>query len=81
MELDGPPTWRMKKFTKEYFINVFGRISSSARFVLQMKRKFETILNNFLRYSSLRINGTAVYVWYDSDSGEFKFSGRYGIGY
>jgi hypothetical protein len=32
-------------------------------------------------YSNLRLTGTAVYVRYNADTGEFKFSGTYGIGY
>lgn len=38
----------MKKFTKEYFLGVFGSISSSARFVFQRGEKVETVLTNFL---------------------------------
>jgi len=62
MGLDGPPTWKMKKFTKDNFVDLLGRISASAR------------------YSSLRLTGKAVYVRYNADTGEFKFSGYYGIG-
>ena len=47
MKLDGPPTWRMRKFTKEYFLGVFGSISSSARFVSQRGEKLRRYLPNF----------------------------------
>ena len=48
MRLDGPPTWTMKKLTKEIFVDILGRISASARFVFQRRDDSETILTNCL---------------------------------
>ncbi|CAL1700159.1 unnamed protein product [Somion occarium] len=60
MGLDGPPTWKMKKFTVNEFDELMGEITSSAR------------------YSELRLTGTNVNARW-SDTGEFKFSGTYGV--
>ena len=79
MRLDGPPTWKVKKVTKEDFENLPGDISTSVRFVFQRNDDMETT-NYLCRYDDLNITGTHVNVRYNSDSGEFKFSGCYGRG-
>ena len=79
--LDGPPTWKVKKFTKDNFIDLLGPIRASARFVFQQRDDSDIYTKQLFRYSSLRLTGTAVYVRYNADTGEFKFSGYYGIGY
>ncbi|KAF8265476.1 hypothetical protein EI94DRAFT_1685455 [Lactarius quietus] len=48
------------------------------------KETFEDLLGRILasaRYNTLRITGTNVNVQYYPDSGKFKFSGTYRIGY
>ncbi|KAJ3910369.1 hypothetical protein F5879DRAFT_487962 [Lentinula edodes] len=62
LRLDGPITWKMKKFTKDEFENALGNITAS------------------VRYDTLRITSD-INVRYNSESGEFKFSGSYGRGY
>lgn len=34
MGLDGPPTWKMKKFSKDDFESLIGEVEGSVRFVL-----------------------------------------------
>ena len=70
----------MKKLTKEDFEDLLGGISASSRFVFNEEITIGSLLT-LCRYDNLNITGTHVNVRYDSDSGEFKFSGSYGRGY
>ncbi|KAI0047377.1 hypothetical protein FA95DRAFT_1559222 [Auriscalpium vulgare] len=58
--LGGPPTFKMKKISKDAFEDAVGSISASAR------------------YDNMYITSKEINVRW-SDSGEFKFSGLYGI--
>ncbi|KAI0701681.1 hypothetical protein C8Q76DRAFT_633436 [Earliella scabrosa] len=62
MNLGGPPTFKMKKFSVADFENCLGGISASVRYV---------------PYDTLYITSKEVTVRW-SDTGEFKFSGSYG---
>ncbi|EKM54445.1 uncharacterized protein PHACADRAFT_96912, partial [Phanerochaete carnosa HHB-10118-sp] len=33
-KLGGPPNWKMKKFSKDGFTQIFGSVTASARYVL-----------------------------------------------
>ncbi|KZT70683.1 hypothetical protein DAEQUDRAFT_744655 [Daedalea quercina L-15889] len=62
MGLDGPPTFKQKKFSKAEFQDLIGNCEGHAR------------------YNTLYITGDHVNVRW-SETGEFKFSGSYGISY
>ncbi|GBE83906.1 hypothetical protein SCP_0509650 [Sparassis crispa] len=59
MALGGPPTWKMKKFTKDEFESRIGTVTASKM------------------YNVVGITSDVTVRW--SETGEFKFSGCYGI--
>lgn len=78
MKLDGPPKFKMKKFSKEEFEECIGDCTASVRSVVVVsdpEKAYLTLLNH--RYDNLYITSKDVTVRW-SETGEFKFSGSYG---
>ena len=79
MNLGGPPTFKMKKFSVADFENCLGGISASVRYVPHCLHILPEVLTVCWgrRYDTLYITSKEVTVRW-SDTGEFKFGGSYG---
>ncbi|KAG8714703.1 hypothetical protein FRC09_017341 [Ceratobasidium sp. 395] len=75
--LDGPPTFKARKYSVSDFCDIVGDIRASARWVPRLFYRYnKTHLE--ARYSYLYLRSDVNVRW-NPETGEFKMSGKYGV--
>lgn len=78
LKLDGPPTFKAKKFTVDEFQGMVGYIDKSVRYVYFSTVQLDFILiYGICSYDTLRVTSDVNVRW-NPETGEFKVSGSYG---